>query len=236
MAALTRSQVVAQIVHLAQSSEGRPRTAFALHVGGLLARRDPRFVEAMRRGDIVYADGASIVLLAKAAGGRSIERSPTTDLGWDVLRRLSEESGLPPKVSVVGGRPGIAQAALEVLVEAGVARAGVVEHGYHAEWSEVLTRLARAPSDVLIVGLGAPLEMVWTMEHLDRLPAALVLTCGGWLGFLAGEERRAPGLLQRWGLEWAYRLAQDPRRLARRYGFGAWVTAWLWVRARARRR
>lgn len=233
---MSRSQVVDRIVELVHSSEARPRTAFALHVGGLLARRDRHFVEAMSRADIVYADGASVVLLAKAAGGRSTERSPTTDLGWDVLRRLSAESARPPRVSVLGGRPGVAEGALQVLVDAGVARAGVAEHGYHGDWSSALDRLAEVPSDVLIVGLGAPLEMIWTMEHLDRLPASLVLTCGGWLGFLVGEERRAPRLMQRWSLEWAYRLAQNPRRLARRYGLGALVTAQLWVQARGRRR
>ncbi|MCW2820159.1 MAG: hypothetical protein JWR42_2946 [Marmoricola sp.] len=232
VADLTPDQVADRIVELALDPVGPPATAFALHVGGLLSRRDSAFVSAMGQADIVYADGASVVKLARAAGARVIERSPTTDLGWEVLRGLSRELGRPPVVAVVGGRPGVAETAQRRLVDQGVASAGLTAHGYHDDWAPVLDQLSREPSDVLVLGLGAPLEMRWAVDHLDRLSTGLVLTCGGWLGFLAGEERRAPSFLQRLSLEWAFRLVQSPRRLARRYALGAVVSAGLWLQAR----
>ena len=189
----------------------------------------------MSDAELVYADGSSVVLVAKAAGALAIERSPTTDIGWDLLRELTRRNGVAPVVSIVGGAPGLADKALAVLVDAEVARRGVTAHGYQESWDVVLAELRSRPCDVLVVGLGAPLEMIWVNENLDSLSCGLVLTCGGWLGFLAGEESRAPSLLQRLSLEWVYRVAQQPRRLAGRYLSGAFVTLRMVLSARVRR-
>lgn len=202
----------------------RPYVAFALHVGGLNSRRDSEFVSAMTAADAVYADGASVVLLAKLAQGRRIERSGTTDLAWDVLRELGGTLGRPPRVALVGGEPGLAERAGSVLeAEAGV-RVVSADHGYHDEWRDVLVGLRTCDADVVIVGLGAPREMLWVQQHRDELPNALIMTCGGWFGFIVAKEKRAPEWMQHAGLEWSYRLAQAPRRLIRRYAVGALTT------------
>jgi N-acetylglucosaminyldiphosphoundecaprenol N-acetyl-beta-D-mannosaminyltransferase len=236
---LSRADVVQNLARLTGPPGATPARAFALHVGGLVARHDEEFVQAMDAAELVYADGSSVVLAAKAAGARHIERAATTDIGWDLLRRLTSERGTPPVVSVVGGPPGLAAQALDVLVEAGVARPGPTDHGYHTEWDSTLEMLQRHPSDVLIVGLGAPREMVWVTKHLGEFATGLVLTCGGWLGFLVGQESRAPSWMQRLSLEWVYRLLQSPSRLASRYTRGAGATFVLTVAAmlgRLRRR
>ncbi len=103
----------------------------------------------------------------------------------------------------------------------------VAEHGYQPDWAPVVNRLRAARPDALIVGLGAPAEMRWVMQWLDRLPPTLVLTCGGWFGFLAGNERRAPAFMRAAGMEWVARIAQAPARLAPRYARGALSTAAL---------
>jgi N-acetylglucosaminyldiphosphoundecaprenol N-acetyl-beta-D-mannosaminyltransferase len=69
--------------------------------------------------------------------------------------------------------------------------------------------------------MGAPREMLWVRNWYHHLPHLLLLTCGGWFGFLAGDERRAGALLRRSGLEWIARVAQSPRRLGPRYARGA---------------
>jgi len=207
----------------------RPFLAYALHVGGLNDRGDIGFVQAMSRADIVYADGMSVVLLARLAGATRLERSGTTDLGWAVLRALSVTLGRPARVALVGGPDGLTARAGAVLVaEAGV-QVVATEHGYHDNWDGVLERVAAAGPDVVIVGLGAPREMTWVQRHRGALPACLVLTCGGWFGFLTAQEKRAPDWMQSIGLEWSYRVAQAPRRLAGRYARGAGTTAVLAV-------
>lgn len=221
----SRSEVVDAIVALADLDG--PRTAFALHVGGLNHRHDAPFVEAMHGADIVYADGGAVTGLARVAGAHTIERAPTTDIGWDVLRRMSAALGRPARIALLGGPPGLADRAGATLDAGEAGQVVAIEHGYHQDWAEPLARIRAAEPDILIVGLGAPREMVWTSAHRELLPAVPVLTCGGWFGFLAGDEQRAPGPLRRSGLEWIARVAQSPRRLGPRYAVGCFVTARL---------
>jgi N-acetylglucosaminyldiphosphoundecaprenol N-acetyl-beta-D-mannosaminyltransferase len=217
-------QVVAEVVDRSSAAE-RAVLVYALHVGGLNARADSAFVTAMARADVVYADGGSVIWLARLAGARTIERAPPTDIGWDVLHALAERLGRPVRVGLVGGPAGLAERAATVLERDAPAQAVLTEHGYHDDWAAPLQRLRDSAPDVCLVGLGAPAEMVWCDRHRDELPAGLVLTCGGWFGHMVGDERRAPRVLRRSGLEWIARLAQSPARLGPRYARGLGSTA-----------
>jgi N-acetylglucosaminyldiphosphoundecaprenol N-acetyl-beta-D-mannosaminyltransferase len=230
-----RTELINRVVALSLEKRTQPVLAFALHVGGLNARRERDFVVAMRQADVVYADGGSVVLLARLAGARHVERAPTTDIGWEVLRGFAESVGRMPRVALIGGPPGLSERAGAVLCEAGVAEVVAAEHGYHRDWSDQLARVRAAQPDVTLVGLGAPREMVWSQEHRAELPPGLLLTCGGWFGHIVGDERRAPRVLRRSGLEWIARVAQSPGRLGPRYARGVGVTAALAVAALQRR-
>lgn len=233
VADLDRTALVRLVVDRAAENLGRrPTTAYALHVGGLNARTDERFVAAMQRADVVYADGGSVVLVARMGGAQALERAATTDVGEEILHGLAEHLGDPPRVAFIGGPPGLARRAGDVLARQGAAEVVLTEHGYHQDWAPVLERLRAARPDVVVVGLGAPREMIWVDQHLEDLPPALVLTCGGWFGHLTGEESRAPGPLRRAGLEWIARFAQAPGRLGPRYLRGMWSTAALCAQAR----
>ncbi|MGA8993149.1 MAG: WecB/TagA/CpsF family glycosyltransferase [Nocardioidaceae bacterium] len=220
----TAAEVVEHVVDLATAAV-RPVLVYALHVGGLNARHDPAFAEAMARADAVCADGGSVVWLAKAAGARVIERAPTTDVGWQVLRRYAEALGRPVRLALVGGPAGLSSRAAAVLAADAPVEVVLTDHGYHRDWDPTLRALREGHPDVVLLGMGAPAEMVWAERHRDRLPTALVLTCGGWFGHLVGDERRAPAMLRRSGVEWIARVAQSPRRLAPRYARGLASTA-----------
>jgi N-acetylglucosaminyldiphosphoundecaprenol N-acetyl-beta-D-mannosaminyltransferase len=236
VADLGRRALVEDLTTRALAHAGtRPTIAFALHVGGLNCRGDPAFVRAMRHADVVYADGGSAVLVARCAGAHDIERAPTTDVGWDLLWALNERLGRRVRIALVGGPCGLADRAAQVLGRGCSAVPVVAEHGYWTDWRPVLDRVSAADPDVVAVGLGVPTEMVWVDTHRAHLPACLVLTCGGWFGHLAGEERRAPAPLRRPGVEWVARVAQSPRRLAPRYARGALSTAVLCAAAVAGR-
>ena len=222
-----RDELVDHVVELSLRSTTRPAFAYALHVGGLNARRERDFVVAMRQADVVYADGGSVVWLARLAGGNRVERAPTTDIGWDVFRGFQRKVGRTPRVALIGGPEGLAERAGAVLEEAGVAEIVHLDHGFHSDWTEPLSRLREAAPDITVIGLGAPREMVWSQRHRDELPPGLVLTCGGWFGHLVGDEKRAPRVLRRSGLEWIARVAQAPTRLGPRYARGAGATAAL---------
>lgn len=224
VADLSYAQAVRAAAELAATPD-RVQRFYALHVGGLNSRRDAEFVAEMNAAELVCADGGSVVLLAKLAGARQIERTPTTDAGWDVLKQTGELLGRPTRIALIGGRQEVVRGAAARLADGGAGEIVYVEHGYHQTWVDVLEQLKQARPDVLVLGLGAPREMLWVREHLAELPACLVMTCGGWFGFLSGEEARAPAALRRSGLEWIARAAQDPIRLLPRYlsGMGTMV-------------
>lgn len=199
---------------------GERRVAYAVHVGGLNARNEAGFAEVINSGDLVYADGASVVLLARMAGAKRIERSATTDIGLPAIRRISQALGRDARVAILGGEPGVADRAGATISNLAPAQIVFVHHGFDLNNEAILKRMGKSSPDLIIVGLGMPREAFWVSENLERLPACIILTCGGWLGFLAGDEPRAPLILQKCGLEWAYRLWNSPRRLAARYAKG----------------
>jgi N-acetylglucosaminyldiphosphoundecaprenol N-acetyl-beta-D-mannosaminyltransferase len=217
----TAQSVVSMIVDLALTKgEHTVVSCYALHVQGLNLRSDQAYVEAMNHADLVYADGGSVVLLARVAGARTIERAATTDIGWDVLTALTERLGVPPTVALIGGEAGLAARAADILRDRGVADPVLVEHGFHTDWEPVVQRLREAAPRIILLGLGSPQEMKWAHRWGPHLGTGTLLTCGGWFGFIAGEERRAPTPLRRPGLEWIARLSQSPTRLAPRYARG----------------
>lgn len=236
-----RDEFVGLVVTLASAAPSTPALVYALHVGGLNARHDVRFVDAMHRADLVGADGGSVVWLARLAGARKIERVPTTDVGWDILRGLAASLGRDARVALVGGAPGLAERAGRVLTADAPVEVVLTDHGYHQDWTKPLQALRAAAPDVTLVGLGAPAEMSWCQDHRGDLTGRLVLTCGGWFGHLAGDEARAPRVLRRSGVEWIARVAQSPRRLGPRYARGLHssgvLSMWLlWDWSRVRRR
>lgn len=211
------------VIEAAVPATTRARLVYALHVGGLLHLEDDAFMSALAGSDLVYADGAAVVLLAKVGGARRIERSATTDIGVRVLDRLRGQLGRTPRVALVGGQAGLADragAALEQHCDVSVV---LTSDGFFRDDAAVLDSLRESKPDVILVGMGMPYEAKWTHVHREELPPAVVMTCGGWFGFLTGDERRAPPLMRRTGMEWAYRLRQDYRRLASRYRRGVVV-------------
>lgn len=210
----------------AAEPEAGVRTVYALHVGGinLMAGSHQAYVDGLRNADLVYADGAAVVFLAKVAGARRIERAATTDIGLPVLAGTSAALGRPVRVALVGGPVGLAERAGAILAARVPVEVVFATDGFRRDEEAVAAELRSVSPDVIIVGMGAPAEVEWVERLKPLLPPATVLTCGGWFTFLVGDERRAPGALQRLNLEWSYRLLQAPKRLFRRYLSGVWNT------------
>lgn len=208
---------------LEQARSQKQCIAYALHVGGLLELdKHPAFADVLNRSGVLYADGIAAVSLAKKRGAQTIERAATTDIGPLLLTRWAQNSP-PARVGFIGGPPGLAQSAAENLRLAGLAQPVFVADGYQDNWDPVLSDLRESAPDIVFIGLGAPKEMLWCDQNTEALPQSLIITCGGWFGFVAGEEKRAPSWMQIVGAEWLWRLALSPRRLITRYSSGMWL-------------
>jgi N-acetylglucosaminyldiphosphoundecaprenol N-acetyl-beta-D-mannosaminyltransferase len=174
--------------------------------------------------DLVFCDGAGVMLAARLLGGRIPERITYADWAWR-LAAFAEAEGL--SLFLLGARPGVAErAAKRLLTLYPELRISGVEHGYFdhgpgsTENEVILRKVNAAEPDILIVGLGMPLQERWLMENRDALRANVALTGGAVFDYVSGGLRRGPRLLTDNGFEWLARLIVEPRRLWRRYLIG----------------
>ena len=92
---------------------------------------------------------------------------------------------------------------------------------------EIIERINAAKPDILFVALGNPKQELWIGRNLEKLDVAVVIGIGGTFNFIAGKVKRAPKWMQKCGLEWIYRIVQEPKRLWRRYTYGLVKFSWL---------
>ena len=199
----------------------------------LQSRKDPAFAKALNGADLVLPDGIGDIYAARILGTPLKERVPGADIYPHLLAHLAQQSG---SVFLYGARPGVAEQAAANLKAAypGLGIAGT-EHGYIEDDAQLLTRIREVRPDLLLVCLGAPRQELWMHAHAGMEEVGLMIGLGGCLDLMAGHVKRAPVLWQKWGLEWLYRLCQEPSRITRmirlpKILFLAWI-----ARAKERR-
>ena len=189
-----------------------------------LCHEDGNLRDFFAEADVVFCDGAGVRLAARMLGGRLPERITYAD--WlPRLAALAEERGF--SLFFLGARPGVAAEAARRLRAShpglkivGV-RHGFFDHGAAStENGAVVAEINAAKPDVLLLGLGMPLQERWLMETRHRLDVGVALTGGAVFDYASGRLRRGPRLLTDNGLEWLARLLVEPRRLWRRYLLG----------------
>jgi N-acetylglucosaminyldiphosphoundecaprenol N-acetyl-beta-D-mannosaminyltransferase len=187
------------------------------------AQRSPEFRTALAAADLCVADGISILLAGLMLGQPIPERVTGGDL-MEQLCALAARENL--SVFFLGGLPGAAEGAASAL-EARYPGLRVAfccppcrfEHDPVA-LATVLGTLHAAAPDILCVAIGVPRQEIWMNRHCPSLPIRLAISVGAALDTQAGLRRRAPKWTHNLGIEWAYRLAREPRRLWRRYLIG----------------
>ena len=191
-----------------------------------LMRRNRQMAALYDRADVVEVDSLPLTLWARWIYGRSRRFHRCTYMDFrTLLWDWAQADGW--RVYYLGGRPGIVEAAREVLnarwpkpVIGG--RDGFFEWG-GAEEDEVLLHIAAFRPDVLMVGMGMPRQEAWIERCYDRLPDCVILPVGAAFDYEAGAIRTPPSWTGRMGLEGVYRLLCEPRRMFRRYVLEPWA-------------
>lgn len=179
-------------------------------------RRDASLCALLNRADLSVADGAGVLLAARRQGTPLRERIAGIELGERLLSRAAEE-GL--RVFLLGGRAGVAERAAERLGlrYPSLRVCGVCDGYFDKEGEEdrcVSEHIRAARPDILLVCMGFPMQERWIEAHVHLFPSLRVIAgLGGSLDVWAGDLRRAPRFMSRMGLEWAWRMAREPRRL-----------------------
>jgi len=169
----------------------------------------------MRAADMVAADGAGVVWMARLLDLPIDERVS----GCDMVLRICEMTAQKGySVYILGGRPGVAEEASAELRRQ-FPRLIVVgtQHGYFAPEEEpgLIAHIRRQRPDVLFVALGIPKQEKWIRAHLDEVGVPVCIGVGGSFDVISGRVKRAPAWMRRCGLEWLWRTAREPRRLPR---------------------
>lgn len=214
---LDRAAMLAQVRQMI--ADGLPKTVAYLNVHVVnSARRDPELTRFLQAADLCYADGQGIVLGARLQGNHLPERMTGADWIWD-LAALAESEGWT--LAWVGSEPGVSQAAAKVLREKHPDLKLHPEHGFHnpEQTPALLERINAANADIVLVGMGTPLQERWTAQNRSNLHAPVVWCLGATADFVSGKTNRGPGFLNQ-NAEWLARLITEPGRLWKRYLLG----------------
>lgn len=235
VACLTRSDALTEITNLV--SAPHPATVAFVNTHSLnLAWRDTAYRRLLADSDLVLNDGAGLAIAARMAGRRFPANLNGTDLTPEILELGAARNW---SVFLVGGRAGVAEKAADRFREhlPDLLIAGT-HHGFSPRDRDaaVAAEIRASGATIVLVGMGNPLQEQWLDRNLERTGARLGLGVGALLDFTAGEVRRAPSWMNRLGIEWAFRLAQEPARLWRRYLVGNALFLARLVRYRVRRR
>ncbi|MBN1216129.1 MAG: WecB/TagA/CpsF family glycosyltransferase [Candidatus Lokiarchaeota archaeon] len=186
-----------------------------------IAFRDKVFKEICIKSDLVVPDGIGITKLIKLKYNKSIERITGNDL-LIFLLELSEDIKL--KFAFVGSSNKVLKK-LEEKIKKKYSSAEVVnlisppiqfENDYELN-KQILNKLKESKPDILLVALGCPRQEKWLFKYKDEIGAKINVGVGAALDFYTGHKKRAPEIIQRLGLEWLWRLINEPFRLFNRY-------------------
>ncbi|MBK1657333.1 WecB/TagA/CpsF family glycosyltransferase [Paracraurococcus ruber] len=235
--ALPQDAVLRWCLDAARNSP-RARILLTANASHLVAMQDdPALHAAAQAADLVTPDGMSLVWAGRWLGGRIPQRVTGIDLLAALLDHAARD-GL--RVFLLGARPA---AIGRFVAHCQMAYPGLEIAGWRdgyfgpAEEAALVRQVAASRADMLFVAMPSPFKDIWCERHRDALGVRLIMGVGGAFDVLSGLVPRAPRWMQAAGLEWAWRLALEPRRLWKRYLMGnsrfLWLVAKEWARRRA---
>jgi N-acetylglucosaminyldiphosphoundecaprenol N-acetyl-beta-D-mannosaminyltransferase len=201
---------------------GKGGTVFTPNVDHVVnADASPRFRDAYARASLSLVDGMPLVWASRLLGTPLPERVAGADLFEPMIARASQRS---LRIYLTGGGPGVAEEAARRLTARHPGLQVVGAEGPRIcldegpdQSAETVARIRAAKPELVFVGYGSPKQELWIDRYAAELAPAVLLAVGAALDFAAGRARRAPAWVSAVGFEWLYRLAQEPRRLWRRY-------------------
>jgi N-acetylglucosaminyldiphosphoundecaprenol N-acetyl-beta-D-mannosaminyltransferase len=220
------SQICSAIVQRQPLFVSTPNLSFVM-----AAQTSQEFRQSVFSSDLSLADGTPIMWLARRQGTPLPERVAGADL-FDAIRfgAGQRELGRPVRVFFFGGPEGVAQRACDVLnaeLESGKGHmqgvgAHYPGHGSVEEMSshEVISQINASGADFLVVALGARKGQAWLMHNRHRITVPVISHLGAVVNFVAGTVRRAPRFLRKMGMEWLWRIKEEPALFDRYWNDG----------------
>jgi len=179
-------------------------------------------MQALKRyinsASLVVADGIGIVWASRFLGNPIQSKITGTDFMY-LISNFCAVNGY--SMYFFGAKPGVASEAAENLIKKyPKLKIAGIQHGFIDDDSQIVSDINKNNPDILIVCLGVPKQELWIEENIHKLNVPVVFGNGAAFDFVAGCFKRAPVWMQKFGLEWLFRLLQEPMRLWRRYLIG----------------
>lgn len=218
--ALQIPDVIEQMEHWIRARDAEHYIAVTGMHGVMEAHHDPVFREILHAADLVVPDGMPLVWLGRAHGFELRQRVYGPELMLAFCEKTLKKGY---RHFFYGGAPGVAEELARNLCECfpELAVAGTYSPPFRnltfAEDQEIVAQIREAAPDVLWVGLSTPKQERWMHAHRDRLNVPVLAGVGAAFDIHAGTRKQAPRWMRENGLEWLFRLTQEPERLWRRY-------------------
>ena len=201
-----------------------PKVIFYINANTVnIAFKDKEFKDILNKASIVYTDGFGVVFASKILGRPLKERVNAADFFDEFCKKCID---FDKGIYFLGGR----QKMLEDLYinlknRYSYLRILGIKNGHtpQDEEKDIINEINKLRPNILIVGLGSPKQEFFIFKHLPSLEVETIWTVGGLFNLLSGKIKRAPLLMRRLGLEWLFRLFQEPTRLWRRYLIGNFI-------------
>ena len=216
--ALTMDETVAKVSALVAGGAG-PHQHVVLNAAKVVEmERNPALKAIIQSCSVVNADGSSIVWASKLLGSPLPCRVTGIDL---FVQLVAEAEATGRSIFLLGAEQWVVEEVERRLKEKhpNLIVAGL-RNGFWSDNAELCEYIRTCRPDYLFLAIPSPRKEFWLNEHLAELGVPLVMGVGGSFDVVAGRTRRAPLLMQKIGMEWAWRVLQEPRRLWKRYLFG----------------
>jgi N-acetylglucosaminyldiphosphoundecaprenol N-acetyl-beta-D-mannosaminyltransferase len=185
------------------------------------------FRRAINSADLVHIDGMSVVWALRRLGHKVPERVATPDLADDIMKMAQKENY---SIYLLGAKEEILESC-RINLEKNFPELKIsgCQNGYYKPEEEhsVIEMINKVQPDILFIGLSSPKKELLFEKYKHELNAKYILGVGGYFDIISGHLKRAPKWMQNHGLEWLYRLIQEPRRMWRRYLIG--INQFLWI-------
>ncbi len=216
--------------HIQQSVRQGEKSLIAnhnLHSLYLMQKR-PELGAFYDRADLIEVDSTPLLAFSRALGLHSRGFHRCTYLDWrDHFWSVANREGW--RVLSVGGAPGVGDEAARRLTARYPGADIAIHHGFFdarpgsSENAAVLDRITGFQPHILFVGMGMPRQELWIADNFERFPDCVILSVGAAFDYEAGVQSAAPRWMGRAGIEWAYRLLHEPKRLFVRYCAEPWT-------------
>ncbi|USD29186.1 WecB/TagA/CpsF family glycosyltransferase [Pseudoalteromonas sp. SCSIO 43201] len=195
------------------------RTAFFINANSInLAAENSALRSALKSSNRNFIDGSGMRLAVRKVGVQLADNCNGTDMLPQLCERM-EASG--KSVFLLGAKPGVAEKAAQSLRQTYPnLRIAGSHHGYFDDDEAVIAQINQSKADIVLVALGSPRQEIWLDSNKHKLEACCALAVGGLFDFFSGDVPRAPLWLRELGLEWVWRLIQQPKAKFHRYVIG----------------